>query len=149
MKFRTRIYYTETDKAVMWDRWQKGESLNSIARQVAVDIRRVSIMPGELVLDARVPRCRLWAERRPGRSMVTHLRAVCILARRGTPQQTQPSKLRLPTRKIECSSDARFRIELPDLGPQDTLALGDTRTKPQAPTRRRFPRTSISCIEPE
>ncbi|TFH53710.1 MAG: IS30 family transposase [Candidatus Zixiibacteriota bacterium] len=33
MKYRTRIYYTETDKAEMWDRWQKGESLNAIARQ--------------------------------------------------------------------------------------------------------------------
>ncbi len=31
-KYRTRIYYTEADKAMMWDRWQKGESLNSIAR---------------------------------------------------------------------------------------------------------------------
>ena len=32
MKQRPRIYYTESDKAVMWDRWQKGESLHSIAR---------------------------------------------------------------------------------------------------------------------
>ena len=32
MKYPTRIYYTETDKTLMWDRWQKGESLNSIAR---------------------------------------------------------------------------------------------------------------------
>ncbi len=32
MKQRARIYYPETDKALMWDRWQKGESLNSIAR---------------------------------------------------------------------------------------------------------------------
>jgi transposase, IS30 family len=32
MKQRTRIYYTETDKALMWDRWEKGESLNAIAR---------------------------------------------------------------------------------------------------------------------
>jgi len=32
MKQRARIYYTETDKALMLDRWQKGESLNSIAR---------------------------------------------------------------------------------------------------------------------
>jgi IS30 family transposase len=31
-KYRTRIYYTEADKALMWDRWQKGESLNEIAR---------------------------------------------------------------------------------------------------------------------
>jgi IS30 family transposase len=32
MKYPTRIYFTETDKAMMWDRWQKGESLSSIAR---------------------------------------------------------------------------------------------------------------------
>ena len=32
MKQRPRIYYTEADKALMWDRWQKGESLNSRTR---------------------------------------------------------------------------------------------------------------------
>jgi IS30 family transposase len=32
MKYRPRIYYTEEQKALMWDRWQKGESLHSIAR---------------------------------------------------------------------------------------------------------------------
>ena len=32
MKYRSRIQYTETDKALMWDRWQKGDSLHSIAR---------------------------------------------------------------------------------------------------------------------
>ena len=32
MKYPKRIYYTEADKSLMWDRWQKGESLNSIAR---------------------------------------------------------------------------------------------------------------------
>ena len=32
MKQRPRIYYTEADKALMWDRWQKGDSLNAIAR---------------------------------------------------------------------------------------------------------------------
>ena len=31
MKQRPRIYYTEADKALMWDRWQRGESLNAIA----------------------------------------------------------------------------------------------------------------------
>jgi IS30 family transposase len=31
MKQRPRIYYTESQKAVMWDRWQKGESLQKIA----------------------------------------------------------------------------------------------------------------------
>jgi len=30
-KYRQRIYYTETDKALMWDRWQKGDSLHAIA----------------------------------------------------------------------------------------------------------------------
>jgi len=32
MKYPTRIYYTEADKSLMWDRWQKGESLNAIGR---------------------------------------------------------------------------------------------------------------------
>ena len=32
MKYRPRIYYTDSDKELMWDRWRKGESLGSIAR---------------------------------------------------------------------------------------------------------------------
>lgn len=32
MKRRAKISYTESDKALMWDRWQKGEILHSIAR---------------------------------------------------------------------------------------------------------------------
>ena len=32
MKYRTRIYYTEEQKTVMWDRWQKGDSMHAIAR---------------------------------------------------------------------------------------------------------------------
>jgi hypothetical protein len=33
MKQRPRIYYTEEQKALMWDRWQQGESLNAITRR--------------------------------------------------------------------------------------------------------------------
>ena len=32
MKYRTRIYYTEEQKALMWDRWQAGDSLHEIAQ---------------------------------------------------------------------------------------------------------------------
>lgn len=32
MKYRTRIYYNEADKALMWDRWQAGDSLRSVCR---------------------------------------------------------------------------------------------------------------------
>jgi hypothetical protein len=32
MKYRKRIYYTKADKALMWDRWQKGDTLHAIAR---------------------------------------------------------------------------------------------------------------------
>lgn len=32
MKYRTRIYYTEEQKSLMWDRWEKGESLHSLAK---------------------------------------------------------------------------------------------------------------------
>ena len=43
MKRRTRIRYTESQKAVMWDRWQQGESLHQIARVVVtVEARRVA-----------------------------------------------------------------------------------------------------------
>ena len=32
MKYRSRTYYTEGQKALMWDRWKKGESLQQIAQ---------------------------------------------------------------------------------------------------------------------
>jgi IS30 family transposase len=32
MKYRKRIYYTDADKELMWDRWQAGDSLQSIAQ---------------------------------------------------------------------------------------------------------------------
>ena len=32
MKYRTRTFYTEDQKAVMWERWQKGDSLQHIAQ---------------------------------------------------------------------------------------------------------------------
>ena len=32
MIYRTRIYYTEAQKAEMWDRWQKGETLHAIGK---------------------------------------------------------------------------------------------------------------------
>ncbi len=35
MVYRTRINYTAEHKAEMWDRWQRGETLNAIARQLS------------------------------------------------------------------------------------------------------------------
>lgn len=32
MKYRTRIYYTDAQKAVMWDRWKQGWTLHQIAQ---------------------------------------------------------------------------------------------------------------------
>jgi DNA-binding CsgD family transcriptional regulator len=32
MKQSTRIYYTESQKALMWERWRKGDSLQQIAQ---------------------------------------------------------------------------------------------------------------------
>jgi len=32
MKYRTRTFYTETEKALMWERWREGESLHAIAQ---------------------------------------------------------------------------------------------------------------------
>ena len=41
MKYRTRIYYTEEQKAVMWERWQKGDSLDSIQKLEDINVRVV------------------------------------------------------------------------------------------------------------
>lgn len=32
MKYRRRIYYSASQRAEIWDRWQRGESMNSIGR---------------------------------------------------------------------------------------------------------------------
>jgi transposase len=32
MKYRARIYYSESQKALMWERWRKGDSLQQIAQ---------------------------------------------------------------------------------------------------------------------
>ena len=32
MKQRPRIYYTATQRELMWDRWQKGDNLHQIAQ---------------------------------------------------------------------------------------------------------------------
>jgi IS30 family transposase len=32
MKYRTRIYYSESQKALIWERWRKGDTLHQIAR---------------------------------------------------------------------------------------------------------------------
>ena len=39
MKRRKRIYYTDSQKALMWDRWQRGESLHRIAARGTVIAR--------------------------------------------------------------------------------------------------------------
>ena len=32
MVYRRRIYFTDKQKAEIWDRWQRGESMSSIGR---------------------------------------------------------------------------------------------------------------------
>ena len=58
MKQRPRIYYTENQKALMWDRWQKGESLQQIAQlfdRNHSSIQRILAESGGIRPD---PRCR-------------------------------------------------------------------------------------------
>jgi len=42
MKSSKRRFFTQTDKTLMWDRWQKGESLNSIARLLGTSHSAIS-----------------------------------------------------------------------------------------------------------
>jgi len=37
---RPRIHYAESQKALMWERWQKGESLQQIAQLLIVTTHR-------------------------------------------------------------------------------------------------------------
>jgi len=46
MKYRSRTYYTEQQKALMWERWQKGDSLQKIAQLFD---RNHSVVQGILV----------------------------------------------------------------------------------------------------
>jgi len=60
MKYRTRTYYTAEQKAEMWDRWQRGESINAIGR--AFD-RGHSSISGQFVQAGGIrppPRRRSW-----------------------------------------------------------------------------------------
>ena len=48
MAYRTRIYYTDAQKAEMWDRWQRGETFHSIARlfdRYHTSVRASSLRP--------------------------------------------------------------------------------------------------------
>jgi len=58
MKQRSRIHYTESQKALMWERWQKGESLQQIAQ--LFDRNHSSIQPILAVTGGirPAPRCR-------------------------------------------------------------------------------------------
>ena len=58
MKQRRRIHYTESQKALMWDRWQRGDSLEQIAQLFD---RRHSSIQGILAKSGGIrppPRCR-------------------------------------------------------------------------------------------
>ena len=56
MKQRPRIYYTETQKALMWERWRRGESLQQIAQLFD---RNHSSIPGILAATGGIqPRSR-------------------------------------------------------------------------------------------
>jgi len=58
MGYPTRIHYTEADKALMWDRWRKGDSLNAIARSFG---RSHSSIQGILARSGGIrpaPKCR-------------------------------------------------------------------------------------------
>jgi hypothetical protein len=58
MKQRPRIHYTESQKALMWERWQKGGSLQQIAQ--LFDRNHSSIQPILAVTGGirPAPRCR-------------------------------------------------------------------------------------------
>jgi IS30 family transposase len=58
MKQRPRIYYTESQKALMWERWQKGDTLHQIAKLFDRHHPSVARILGETGGIRPAPRCR-------------------------------------------------------------------------------------------
>jgi IS30 family transposase len=58
MKQRPRIYYTESQKALMWDRWRKGDSLQQIAQLFNRNHSSVQRILAETGGIQRAQRCR-------------------------------------------------------------------------------------------
>ncbi len=58
MKQRPRRYFTDADKALMWDRWQAGDSLHAIARLFDRGHSSVQRVLGETGGIRPAPRCR-------------------------------------------------------------------------------------------
>jgi IS30 family transposase len=62
MKQRPRIYYTENQRALMWERWQKGDTLHQIARLFDRHHPSIARILGETGGIRPAPRCRSrWA----------------------------------------------------------------------------------------
>jgi IS30 family transposase len=58
MKQRPRIYYTENQKALMWDRWRKGDSLQQIAQLFDRNHSSIQRILAETGGIQPTPRCR-------------------------------------------------------------------------------------------
>lgn len=58
MKQRPRIYYTESQKALMWERWQKGDSLQQIAQLFDRNHSSIERILAEAGGIRPAPRCR-------------------------------------------------------------------------------------------
>jgi IS30 family transposase len=58
MKQRPRIYYTDGQKALMWERWRKGESLQQIAQMFGRNHSSIQRILAEAGGIQPVPRCR-------------------------------------------------------------------------------------------
>lgn len=58
MAYRRRIFFADQQKAEIWDRWQRGESMSSIGR--GFDRNSSSIYP-LLARTGVIPRARQWA----------------------------------------------------------------------------------------
>lgn len=58
MKQRPRIYYTDSQKALMWERWRKGESLQQIAQLFDRNHSSIQRILAETGGITPVPRCR-------------------------------------------------------------------------------------------
>ena len=75
-KYRTRTFYTDSQKALMWDRWKKGDSLQKIAQLFDRNHSSISGIFAETGGIRPLTRCRSQIALELGTTKYSHVRDI-------------------------------------------------------------------------
>ena len=83
MKRRPRIYYSASQRALMWEHWRKGETLHQIARlfdRYHSSVHRILAESGVLLTDERLDLRKQSPTNYRGASLDQHIVLRCVTA---------------------------------------------------------------------